>query len=525
MKKILIILLGLTIFSSCEKFLTEAPKSEMSVDQFFTDPVHAYNTVNILYRSGCTNFYTSGVYAGSNAMLGGYMSGLFDNDYKGQEVHVQHCQNLTLNGDNLATYFDGIWDECYDAISKANLTINNIHLTPGLNDIEKNKLLAQAKFFRAFNYFYLVKTFGDVPLILNSYSDLEYLYVSRNSSSDIYIQIVKDLEFAVSEGGLEDKPMPRNEFQISKGSASALLADVYLNMSGFPVLEDKYIEAAQIARSVINSSNYRLIENGSTPETSAYNSLRLSDIEDAYLYSVEYNANIESNYSQPALSYPNEATSWGIFKYSITNNAYKPTKELLWVYNDKKDLRIQEKQFFHSSLTYLDNGKELTKSFETAPYLWHDDEALFFTGKTSKDIVVLRYAEILLIAAEAIAQSEGITSEAVQYLADVRSRAYWETDRSEIVSDLSSLTTQAFIEEVWTERLREFSLEYRIWSDIQRTRKFPITTENNKGTVSYVDVIGHKSIWGKTFEEKHLLFPISENERQRNPNLTQNLGY
>lgn len=525
MKRILIILLGIGLFPSCEKFLTEEPKSEMSVDQFFTDPVHAYNTVNILYRSGCTDFYTSGVYSGSKAMLGGYMSGLFDNDYKGQEVHVQHCQNLTLNGENLSTYFDEIWDECYNAISKANLTINNIHITPGLNEIEQNKLSAQAKFFRAYNYFYLVKTFGDVPLILNSYTSLEHLYVFRKSSLVIYAQIIEDLEFAISEGGLEDKPMPRNEFRISKGSASALLADVYLNMSGFPVQENEYLKAAEIARSIINSSNYMLIENGSTPGTSAYNRLRLSDIEDEYLYSVEYNANIQSNYSQPSLSYPSEATSWGILKYSVTNNAYKPTEELLWIYNTEKDLRIQNKQFFHSSITYLHENATFYKEFETAPYLWHDDEALFQTGKTSKDIVVYRYAEILLIAAEAIAKTEGVTSEAIEHLADVRSRAYWQTERSEIISKLSSLTTQAFIEEVWTERLREFSLEYKIWSDVQRTRKFPVTDENNKGTVSYVDVVGHTSIWGKTFEEKHLLFPISENERQRNPNLTQNLGY
>ena len=204
---------------------------------------------------------------------------------------------------------------------------------------------------------------------------------------------------------------------------------------------------------------------------------------------------------------------------------YKPTKELLWIYDAEKDLRIQEKQFFHSNLNYVLEGVSYNKEFETAPYLWHDDEALFQTGKTSKDIVVYRYAEILLIAAEAIAITEGVTSEAVEYLADIRSRAYWHTERSEIITELSALSTEAFIEEVWTERLREFSLEYKVWSDVQRTRQFPVTNENNKGTVSYVDVVGHTSIWGKTFEEKHLLFPISENERQRNPNLTQNLNY
>ena len=204
---------------------------------------------------------------------------------------------------------------------------------------------------------------------------------------------------------------------------------------------------------------------------------------------------------------------------------FKPTKELLCIYDSVRDLRIQEKQFFHSHLTYVNDSAEITQYFETAPYLWHDDVALFESGRTGKDLVVYRYAEVLLIAAEAIAKTEGVTPEAIGYLADVRSRAYWQTDRIEIIAELSGLTEEKFIEQVWIERLRELALEFKTWTDIQRTRKFPVTSEENKGQVEFVDVIGHTSIWGNTFEDKHMLFPISENEIQRNPNLSQNSGY
>ena len=525
MKRTIIVLIGLVLLASCNSFLTEEPRSEMNVGQFFTTSEHAHNAVNILYRSGCTDFYRTGVYSGSRAMLGGYMSGLFDNNYKGQEVHVQHCQDLTLNGDNLSGYFDGAWDECYDAISKANFVINNISQTPDLTNNEITKLIAEAKFFRAFNYYYLVKTFGNVPLILKEYSSLENIYVERTASKQVYSQIVDDLKYAVEKGGLNDIAMPKNEFRISKGSAATLLADVYLNMSGYPVQENKYADAAAIAREIIVSGNYSLIANGETENKSAFNIMRQSDSKDEYMYCIEYNSSISSSYWQPSICYPSEATSWGIFKYSVTNNAYKPTAELLWFYDETKDLRIQEKQFFHSSLTYMDDGTEVTKHFETAPYLWHDDDALFETGKTDKDIVVYRYAEVLLIAAEAIAKTEGVTPEAIGYLADVRSRAYWQTERNVIETELNGLSEEDFINQVWTERLREFSLEYKIWSDIQRTRKYPITSETDKGMVSFVDVVGHTTIWGKTFNETHLLFPISENERQRNPRLNQNPGY
>ncbi len=523
--KLMLLIISSLLFAACSGFLEENPESEMVVDDFFTSALHANNAVNILYRSGCVSFYSIEVYGGSRMMLGNYMSGLFDNDYKGQELHVQYCQNLTLNGHNLAGYFEEAWDACYDAISKANFAISNIALMPELSMTQKNLLLAQAKYFRAINYFYLVKTFGDVPLILKNYSTLENMYVKRTPSLMVYNQIVEDLKFALEQGGLNDLPMPKNEFRISKGSAAALLADVYLNMSGFPVKQEKYLEAANLTKSIINSGNYSLIANGTTEKTSAYNRIRLSDIEDEYLYVVEYDADIESNHALPAICYPSEATSWGIFKYSVINNAFKPTNELMKFYDQEKDLRIQEKQFFHSSLTYEKNGNQITKDFETAPYLWHDDVALFETGKTSKDIAVYRYAEILLIAAEAIVQTEGVTPEAISYLVDVRSRAYWQTDRSEIVDQVSNLSADAFIQELWKERIRELALDNKMWSDIQRTRKFPVAKDGISGGLSFVEVIGHTTIWGKTFEEKHLLFPITENEIQRNPNLVQNPGY
>jgi len=64
-----------------------------------------------------------------------------------------------------------------------------------LSDSEIKKLIAQAKFFRAYNYFYLVKNFGDVPLILEPYSLLDNLYLERTPSKNIYGQIILDLKY------------------------------------------------------------------------------------------------------------------------------------------------------------------------------------------------------------------------------------------------------------------------------------------------------------------------------------------
>jgi hypothetical protein len=498
----------------------------MSVDQYFSEPSHAQNAVNSLYRDGVPGFFGAGsAYRGTTMMIGGYMSGFFDNEYKGQEVHVEECHNLTLDPVNMSGYLDGIWDPCYTAISRANNAIKYIPDTPGLSESDANKLEGQARFFRALNYFHLVKTFGGVPLITEPYESLGDMYLPRSTAEQVYEQIITDLNFAINQGNLGNQPMPMNDFRVSKGSAEAMLADVYLTMSGHPVQANHYGDAADAARSIISSGNYGLIEHGAGLSNSAYNKMRTSDNEEEYLYVIEYAEGIAESGWLPTYSYPNRAATWGIFQYSITNNAYRPVEELLDVYDPANDLRMQEKQFFHTSLTYMEDGEEVTRTYDVSPYLWHDDVALFETGRAGKDVAVYRYAEVLLIAAEAIARSEGVTAEAVGYLADVRSRAYWQTDRADIVNELSGLSEQAFVEEVWKERLREMPLEYRIWSDIQRTRKYPLTDENNPGEVTFVDVVGQSNVWGQSFEEKHLLFPISNNEMQRNPNLEQNPGY
>ena len=530
MKKYILIGMGVFAMASCSNFLDESPMSEISQEQYFSAPKHAYAAVNQLYREGVKNLTeANSAYVGPKLMGGPFMSGFFDNpSYKGQENFLVQAQELALNAQTSAAYLDGIWDPCYSAIQKANLAIKNIPTTPGLSDEERKQLLAEASFFRAFNYFYLVKSFGDVPLILDV--DSKDLQVPRTSSKLVYEQIVKDLQFAANEGGLKDLPMPKNGFRVSKGTVNTLLADVYLHMSGFPVQENKYAEAAATARQIINSGNYHLIANGNKTDKSAYNVMRTSDVEDEYMYQVEYKAGIDENGWMATYSFPYGAVSWtgNPFQYSITCDVYLPRPEVLAIYDSNEDIRIQEKQFFHSS--YNNNGTIMT--FPKMPYLWYDANALFVTGQQDMDMKIYRYAEVLLIASEAIANAEGVTAEAADYLASVRARAS-KTGKTEaqIATALMALSKQQFIEEVWKERLREFPCEFKIWEDMQRTHKIMQTITSNtdpnfgKGVITFVDLIGAKNTWGKTFAEKDLLYPISANERQRNPSLTQNVGY
>lgn len=527
MKKlpVIILLAGLMCFS-CQDFLEEAPKDELTADLDFKEKGHAFNAVNSLYRNGTPQLFDGSVYAGSEAMIGQYMSGLFDNEYKGQEIHVQHTQQLTLNGNNLSTYLGGIWDDLYRGISRANNAIKYIPATPGLTDQEVKRLAAEARFFRALGYYYLVRLFGGVPVITEPYEALDNLSVTRGSVKDVYTLIEADLKYAVNDGGLADNSMATNGNRITRGAAATLLAEVYLTMSGFPLQENRYADAAAMARLVIASGVYSLTPHDRdaagevVPENSAYNKLRRVDASATeYVFFHEYAAGIAAS-AYPQFTYP-VAKPQGV-AYTLTNGAYQPKPEFLWGYDAANDLRRQEKQYFHT--TYNRNGE--SRTFPPTPYMWHDDAALFGNASSGKDLVVYGYADVLLIAAEAIARAQGVTPEAVNYLTQVRSRAYWKTDPLIISTQLLALPVNEFVEEVWEERYRELVFEFQTWYDIVRTRKYPGTSAAANGEITFVDVVGQTNTWGKTFAARNLLLPISEAERQRNPSLgEQNPGY
>ncbi len=516
---IVIFFLTVVLLPACEDFLKEEPKDEFSVGQYFTDPDHAISTVNGLYRTGAPQMYDGGVYSGTPMMFIQYMTGLFDNEYRGQEVHIQRAQQLTLDGLNTAGYIDNIWSDLYDGISRANNAIANIPTTPDMSPEKQNQLLGEARFFRALAYFQLVRMFGPVPLVSEPVTSLDDIYTERSSIEDVYALIVEDLSFGLEEARLPTAHMSENEGRITQGAVAILLADVYLTMAGYPLQQtERYADAASVSRNLINGEYgvYALEQNGADLSESAYNKIRMSDISPEYIYYKEYSAGI-SNSPYPPWTYPVALVKYT--DYVSTIGDYQPHAQYLHAYDPTADLRMQNKQFFHWTLDTPDGEV----SFPPTPYMWHDDAALF-TGPpaSSKDVAIYGFADALLIAAEAIAQSEGVTAEAVNYLAQVRGRAYWQVGVPGTEATLTGLPVQDFVEEVWTERLRELVFEFRTWFDIQRTRMYPVTDEANPGEVTYVDVVGHTNPLGSTYEEKHLLFPLSTNELQRNPALGEN---
>lgn len=155
MKKILFTFVGCVMLFSCEDFLVESPQTEQSLDNYFQSAEEARSLVNTLYRSGATGFYNTGGFRGSVVMMGGYISGLFDNEAKGERIEPLRAQELSFNAVNMAEYLDEWWSSAYNAIATANTAIKYVPTMQGLSETASQQLLAEARFFRAFNYLVL----------------------------------------------------------------------------------------------------------------------------------------------------------------------------------------------------------------------------------------------------------------------------------------------------------------------------------------------------------------------------------
>lgn len=506
-------------FSSCNDFLQEESKSALTAGDYYQTQAQAESNVNYLYRTGAPSVTTGAgsAYIGPFSSVTGQLTGYFTNSYEGQELTCKYSRELTRqqNTMTVSVSMDGIWDACYKAINVANGAIKHIPEI-AMDGSISSRLIAEAKFFRAFNYFTLIKAFGAVPMPTEPYESMENLYLERTAVDQVYSLIESDLKAAVDV--LPAAMFYANGNRVTKYAAAMMLTSVYMQ-------QGKYADAATYAKIVVDSP-HSLATNDDLALGSAYNKIRSIDGLDESIYSYEYDATISNGGWWPTYAFNSAATS--VFgTYSIFERVYGPTNQFLNVYA-ANDLRVQPNQFYHWKYTNPSNGKTWEADPAVGPGCWffYDEEALLNSGRSTKDRDFFRYAEALLDAAEAIAQSQGVTAEAAGYLAQVKARANMEGKSvADITAQVQKLGKQAFIEECWTERLREFPFEFKIWDDCLRTLKFPVISKTVKGDVKYVDLVGAQNASGATFKTSDLLWPISLNEIQRNPKLTQNEGY
>lgn len=526
------------MMSSCNKFLEENPLDTKIAGQFWKTPADAQSAVNGLYFGGVpylNNIDVDGGWTPKATMWGGVMSGLFV-DRRKDRTFTNASENCTFNIESFNSTAAKLWSEYYIGISRANFVIANIpNMTAVLDQATIDNYVAQGKFFRALAYFYLVKDFGDAPLIDIPFTSTVGIYKERTPSADIYKFIEQDL-LGIAEGNaLPEKAFYANGCYVTKPMAQSLLAQVYLQWAGAPLNggSEYYTKAADMAKKVITGGQHALIHpNGTTNDLkSAFNVIKTDETaaNTEIIYAKEYNMtsyNVGNSYACRSIGA--EAFQWkdtsgnGVFKPGgdVMYNAYLPCNMLLNSYATN-DIRSKEKQFFFRNYTDI-TGFTHTLGV-VGNWAWFDENSLRNGRDGDYNMPMIRYAEILLIAAEGLART-GQDGNARGYLNQVRKRAGLPDETA---------SGDALIQSILTERFHEFPLEFKIWDDIRRTRLYPEADGAQSGKLKWVP-LATATIQNKpdgatkvgAIPEHALLWPVPLGEMQANPSiLNQNSGW
>ena len=490
----LAIVAGTLWLTGCSDFLNESDPSNFTVENYFTKPEHARSSVNAIYANMRVPL-TSG-FGGGAWMMTEFATGLANTDL-GQAVNSYFIKDLKNTSDN--GYGQSYWEFYYKGIGNANLSISKIP-TITMDAVEAKKLMGEAYFLRAFYYFNLVQMFGNIPLITEPTTlQSEQLRPSAAPAEEIYKLIVEDLKMAEAAG----LPWTDVSGKVSTGAAKSLLAKVYLTMAGFPLQKgaEYYTLAAKKAEEVIDSKQFKLF----TTYDDLHNPAKKNVDENIFM--IQFRTQILPSGWQVSIIPYNK----NISQYSDETGGIYSTADFVKSY-DPADLRAKEKQFFFTKFTNESNRNQEVDLGGYFIYKHFDNVAQTSTANSDLNWPVIRYADVLLMYAEASNEVSGPSAKAYDAANATRTRAQ--------LPNLAGLSKDQFREAVWKERWYELCFENITWFDMVRLRKaFNVTTKK------FDDYVGHKFTYGPVITQRELLFPLPTSEVRNNTNLRQNTGY
>jgi len=500
--KALTIALVTTTTLSCSDFLDENNQSSLNPDSFYKTGTHAESALNAVYAT--TRFM--GDFAGGNSSnwhLLEAVTGQSKNNSSGN-TDLNSLSSLSHNSNII--HAKNVWAGTYKLVANANMVIENV---PDIfmPEERKQQILGEAYFLRAWAYFNAVRIWGDIPLLTapvgTGSSDFRPV---RTSQSKVYDQIVSDLKFSEASG----LPFTDETGRVSMAAVKSLLAKVYLTMAGYPLNKtEHYADAATKAKEVIDySSSLDLFDTYAKVHSEA------TENKVEHIFSIQYAPNVQANPLAYSVLPPKNITKGGAVGWQTNvpeTNFYNSF--------EAGDLRKVNRQgwFFtdyflggNGALTDLD-GPYIFKFFNVENY-----GSDVVDGNNTGDFLnfsVIRFAEVLLIYAEASNEVSGPSANALNAVKRVRDRAGLTTP--------TSLSKDAFRKLVLKERWHELCYERKTWFDMVRLRMaFNSTTGNFDNFVGHTILSSNQAL-----QEKHLLFPIPALEIVNNPNLTQNPGY
>lgn len=504
--KLLLLIIIISIsFSSCEDFLNEEPTGAMTSQSVLTSDESAAALTFSAYDNTTVFDESAFSWGGNTTLLLEYMTGKATSE--NSQSNFKEFEDLTISA--RSPYIEEWWQDCYAGIAKCNLALVKLpEFTGSVDESLISQYRGEVKFMRALYYFYLVRIFGDVPKIITPQTELSELQVTKSPAKEIYDEIIiPDLLDA------EESPLPFKDVtgRVSMGAVKTLLADVYLTYAGYPMQggTQYYAESAKRSLDVINSGSYSLFPEYEDLWDPANNN------KGEFIFQVQFSVNMRSNNMVPIVL-PSRS---GMSAFGLEYGSLIPTKEFVesYVAGDK---RAEEKQFFFTTYKghpskFSPGAPELELMDFNAPYIhkFFDKNAIDNAGQSGLNWSIYRYADVLLMYAEAQAEADGVPNQtAFDALNAIRERA--------TLAVFTDANLDAFKKAVWDQRYFELCYENRMWFDMTRTR---LIRDDASG--EYVNFVGYTNNWGKTYTETQLLFPIPLSEMQANTNLTQTSGY
>lgn len=547
MKNKLLYIIGISLavgFSSCDdSFLDRYPQEELSDASFWKTKTDAEMFVSNIYK-----------------VLPGGDSGDIDGDINSDNaVHgIKWAAGNVSKGIYDPQDFE--WSGDYGYIRSCNLLLEKIDLIPDITPTEKNQIIAQARFFRGYIYFSLIRQFGDVPYVDKPLNLDQMKDIKRTSRDIIFTKIMEDLDFAA-----QNLPVTwdnTNYGRITKGAVLAMKARAALYYSKWDV-------AASAADAVMKLNVYELYDKDNTGK---YAELfwETTDICSENILVNQFKAPDKTNYIEMWETFP--TVGWG---------GINPTQSLVDAFEDingapiaKSTVYDPKKPFANRDprleVNILHDGEQIygttikvapLKSCYPTGIATHNDATatgyyqqkwldpakgpLEVDWNGARDWKVIRYAEVLLTYAEAKNELSPLDKTAFDAVNQIRRRV----GMPELQNSNPALPTYCGTQDDLRQRIRnewrvEFALEsgkrqwdIRRWGIAKTVLNAPFEGLAYKLVDSPNAVAGDGGkicilyegerirLAGSRYEDHNYLYPIPQKERDLNENLTQNAGY
>lgn len=498
--KILIFGLVALLCFSCQDFLEKNPPDQLSSETFWNTENDATMALAGVYSNLKLDFANRGRLFGLHRCFTDALAGeAFSHEVDWQTIATGYGESTS------GAIVDGMYRLCYTMISGSNIFLQNIEKVE-MDEGLKNQYIGEVLFLRAFAYFYLTEYYGGVILYTEP-PTLENAKIAKSSKDQVVDQVLKDLDKASSY--LPD--VAYTDGHVVRGTAYALKAKVLLH-------NGRWAEAASMANQCIQSEKFSL--------SNDYMGMFLTRGQEdnkEIMFSTRYS--LPDDYAYLG---PNIELGWYC--------SLVPTKELIDAYECIDGLPIDESPLYDPDNVKMNRdprmGYTLIKATDpwvrSDGYEWYtheikraingflirkhvDGEAIpiGYDAKDGQDWVLLRYAEVLLIYAEAKNEESGPDNSVYHAVNAVRARAG--------MPDLpTGLSKDEMRERIRNERRVEFALEGLRDMDVRRWRI------SEKIIPQITDPNGIKRLFDP---QKNYLLPFPQSEIDINPKLEQNPGY